>query len=75
MITFLARTLRFAFTDFWRNFWLSLITVTIVFIALFSINSLLLIKNVSDYTLQTVEKKIDVNVNNSLSISSTSILV
>ncbi len=62
MITFLTRTLRFAFTDFWRNFWLSLITVTIVFIALFSINSLLLIKNVSDYTLQTVEKKIDVSV-------------
>jgi cell division transport system permease protein len=62
MITFLGRTLRFAFTDFWRNFWLSLITVTIVFIALFSVNSLLLIKNVSDYTLQTVEKKIDVSV-------------
>ena len=59
---FLFRTFRYALVDFWRNFWLSFITVSVVFIAIFSINSLILIKTVSDYTLQTVEKKIDVSV-------------
>lgn len=62
MFTYLGRTLRYAFQDFWRNFWLSLITVTVVFIALFSINTLHLVKTISDYTIQTVEKKIDVSV-------------
>ena len=62
MMTFLLRTLRFAVLDFWRNFWLSIITVSVIFVALFSVNSLLLIKAVSEYTLQSVEKKIDVSV-------------
>lgn len=62
MITFLLRTAKYAFQDFWRNFWLSLITVTVIFIALFSFNSLILVKTVSEYTLETIENKIDVSV-------------
>lgn len=62
MITFLLRTLKYAVQDFWRNIWLSLITVTVVLFALFSFNSLVLVKTISDYTLQTIEKKIDVSV-------------
>ncbi len=62
MFTFLARTAKFALQDFWRNIWLSLITLTVVIIALFSVNSLLLVKTISEYTLQTIEKKIDVSV-------------
>jgi len=62
MFTFLSRTAKYAFQDFWRNIWLSLITVTVVLLALFSFNSLILVKTVSDYTLQTIEKKIDVSV-------------
>lgn len=62
MLTFLIRTLQYALQDFWRNFWLSVITVTVIFIALFSFNSLVLVKTISDYTLQTIEKKIDVSV-------------
>ena len=62
MLTFLSRTAKYAFQDFWRNFWLSLITITVILLALFSFNSLMLVKTVSDYTLQTIEKKIDVSV-------------
>lgn len=62
MLTFLSRTAKYALQDFWRNFWLSLITVTVILLALFSFNSLVLVKTVSDYTLQTIEKKIDVSV-------------
>jgi cell division transport system permease protein len=62
MLTFLLRTIKYAFQDFWRNIWLSLITVTVILFALFSFNSLVLVKTVSDYTLQTIEKKIDVSV-------------
>ncbi len=62
MFTFLSRTAKYAVQDFWRNIWLSLITMTVIVIALFSINVLLLIKTVSEYTLETIEKKIDISV-------------
>lgn len=62
MFTFLARTAKYAFKDFYRNFWLSVITITVVIIAIFTLNSLLLVKTISEYTLQTIEKKIDVSV-------------
>jgi len=62
MLTFLTRTAKYAFQDFWRNFWLSLITLTVILVALFTVNALLLIKTISEYTLQTIEKKIDVSV-------------
>lgn len=62
MLTFLSRTAKYAFQDFWRNFWLSFITITVILLALFSFNSMMLVQTVSDYTLQTIEKKIDVSV-------------
>lgn len=62
MFTFLSRTAKYAVKDFYRNFWLSVITITVVIIAIFTLNSLLLIKTISEYTLQTIEKKIDVSV-------------
>jgi cell division transport system permease protein len=62
MLTFFSRTAKYAFQDFWRNIWLSLITTTVILIALFCLNSLLLIKTVSEHALQTIEEKIDVSV-------------
>lgn len=61
-MTFLLRTAKYAIQDFWRNIWLSLITITVILFALFSFNSLVLVQTVSDYVLQTIEKKIDVSV-------------
>ena len=74
MMTFLLRTFGYAIKDFWRNFWLSIITVTVIFVALFSVNSLLLIKTVSDYTIRTVEEKIDVSVFINPGVEETTIL-
>jgi cell division transport system permease protein len=62
MFTFFTRTAKYALQDLWRNFWLSVITITVILLALFSFNSLVLVKTVSEYTLQTIEKKIDVSV-------------
>lgn len=39
-----------------------MITMTVIVIALFSVNALLLIKTISEYTIQSIEKKIDVSV-------------
>lgn len=74
MLTFFSRTAKYAFQDFWRNFWLSLITVTVIFIALFSVNCLLLIRTISEYTLQTIEKKINVSVYINPNVEENSIL-
>ncbi len=74
MLTFLSRTAKYALQDFWRNFWLSLITVTVVLLALFSFNSLILIRTISEYTLQTIEKKIDVSVFINPGVEETAIL-
>lgn len=74
MMTFIIRTAKYALQDFWRNFWLSLITVTVILIALFSVNSLLLVKTISEYTLQTIEKKINVSVFLNPRIAESSIL-
>ncbi len=74
MLTFFLRTAKYAFQDFWRNIWLSLITTTVILVALFCINSLLLIKTVSEYTLQSIEKKIDVSVFINPGIEESSIL-
>ncbi len=74
MFTFLSRTAKYAIKDFWRNIWLSLITITVILLALFSFNSLVLVKTVSDYTLQTIEKKIDVSVFINSGVDETTVL-
>lgn len=74
MFTFFTRTAKYAIQDFWRNFWLSIITVTVLVLAIFSFNALILVKTVGDYTLQTIEKKIDVSVFINSGIEESSIL-
>lgn len=62
MLTFFSRTAKYALQDFWRNIWLSLITMTVILVALFCLNTLLLVRTISEYTLESIEKKIDVSV-------------
>jgi len=52
----------FAWQSFWRNFWLSLVTITIIVLALLSINSLILLNVVSDKAIDIIKEKIDVSV-------------
>lgn len=63
------RVIKFAFQGFFRNFWLSLVTVTMMFISLFSVTLLLGIDYLKQATLQGVEKKVDILISLKPSIS------
>lgn len=56
------RIIKFAFQNFYRNFWLSIVTVTILVVTLFSITSLITLNVVSDQVVKSIEDKIDVSV-------------
>jgi cell division transport system permease protein len=58
----LFRILKFAVQDFVRNFWLSLVTITVLLLALFSVNILIGLNAVSDAVIQSVEEKVDINI-------------
>jgi cell division transport system permease protein len=57
-----ARVMKFSFQDIFRNIWLSLVTVIILILALFSINMLLVVKVVGDTAVEAVKQKIDINL-------------
>ncbi|MBL7057936.1 ABC transporter permease [Patescibacteria group bacterium] len=61
MISFL-RIIRFSFQDIIRNIWLSLITISILILALISVNVLLVLNLVSETTMGAIEDKIDINL-------------
>jgi cell division transport system permease protein len=56
------RIIKFSFQDIARNIWLSIVTVTILLIALFSINTLLTVRAVSDNAVNAVKEKIDISL-------------
>ncbi len=56
------RGIFFAFQSFWRNIWLSLATVFIVFLALVSVNFLIMINVITDSAVNAVKDRIDVSV-------------
>lgn len=56
------RIIKFAFQDFWRNFWLSLVTITVLVLALLSVNILISLNAVSDSVINSVKDKVDVSV-------------
>lgn len=56
------RIIKFATQDFWRNIWLSLITISILILALVSINSLVVFRLISSEAINAVKDKVDVSV-------------
>lgn len=56
------RIIKFAWQDFFRNFWLSFVTLTILVLALFSINALIILNLVANSAVGSIEDKIDINV-------------
>lgn len=56
------RIIKFSFQDIARNVWLSIVTITILLIALFSINTLLVVRVVSDNAVNAVKEKIDISL-------------
>ena len=61
LVSFL-RAVKFSFQDVFRNVWLSLVTVIILALALFSVNMLLVVKAVGETAVEAVKEKIDINL-------------
>lgn len=57
-----ARVIKFSFQDIGRNIWLSIVTMSILILALFSINMLLTVNVISQAAIGAVKEKIDVNI-------------
>ena len=62
MIISLIRIIKFSIQDISRNIWLSIVTVLIMILALFSVNMLLVVKVIGDTSVEAVKEKIDVNL-------------
>ena len=58
----LFRIIKFAFQNFYRNFWLALVTITILVVTLFSITTLITLNVVTDQVVKSIENKIDISV-------------
>lgn len=58
----LTRVIKFAIQSLFRNIWLSIVTITIITLALFSISFLLIFNLMTEHTLSVVEAKTDVYV-------------
>lgn len=62
MFTNTTRVIKYAFQNFFRNFWLSFVTLTILFLALTSVNTLIVLNLLADKAIKTVEDRIDVSI-------------
>lgn len=58
----LIRIIKFSLQDIFRNIWLSIVTITILCLALFSVNMLLSVQFISNAAVGAVKEKIDVNL-------------
>ena len=56
------RVLKFAWQDFFRNFWLSFVTLTILILAFFTVNLLIIFNLITQSAIKSIEDKIDINV-------------
>ncbi|MDD5040239.1 MAG: permease-like cell division protein FtsX [Patescibacteria group bacterium] len=62
MFIFLGRTIKFAFQGFTRNIWLSVVTVVILVLTLFSVTIAAGINIIAEKAIESVEQKVDVSV-------------
>ena len=58
----LYRIIKFSFQDIVRNIWLTLVTITILLLALFSINTLTTVRIISDNAVAAIKEKIDISL-------------
>lgn len=56
------RVIKFAFQNFWRNFWLSVITITMLVMTLLTVNILIILNFATDQAIQTVEDRVEISV-------------
>ncbi|MBI2475360.1 FtsX-like permease family protein [Candidatus Uhrbacteria bacterium] len=56
------RVTKFAFQNFWRNFWLSVITITMLVMTLLTVNILIILNFVTNQAIQTIEDRVEISV-------------
>ncbi len=62
MIISLVRTTKYSFQNFWRNLWLSIITVFILMLTLFAVSMVASLNLLADQAIQAIEDKIDIDI-------------
>ncbi|HPT08548.1 MAG TPA: permease-like cell division protein FtsX [bacterium] len=62
MFSSLLRILKFSLQDITRNIWLSVVTITILILAMFSINTLILTQTISTNAVKAIKEKININL-------------
>jgi cell division transport system permease protein len=62
MLVFFSRTIKFALQGFFRNFWLSIVTVIILILTLFSVTIVAGVNIIAKQAITSVESKVDVSV-------------
>lgn len=68
------RTIKFAFKNFWRNIWLSVVTIFILILTLFSISLIMSLNAVTDQTIKSIKDKVDIDIYFSSEISEEEIM-
>lgn len=58
----LFRIIKFSFQDISRNIWLSMATITILLLALLSINMLVAVRTISDHAVLAIKEKMDISL-------------
>ena len=58
----LQRIFIFAWQSFWRNFWLSVVTISIIVLTFISINFLILVNVITDNAITIVQNRVDVSL-------------
>lgn len=58
----ITRGMFFALQSFWRNIWLSIATIFIIFLALVSVNFLVIVNAIADVSVSAVKERVDVSV-------------
>src|SRR3989344_5072596 len=62
MITMLLRIIKYGFLGFWRNGWLSTVTIIIMLLALLVFEGLIITNTVADTAISSLEDKLDISV-------------
>ena len=61
MLVVLFRTAKYATTHFWRNLWISLVTVFILTLTLFIVSFVATLNLVADQAIESIQEKIDID--------------
>ncbi|PIR05518.1 hypothetical protein COV56_02390 [Candidatus Kuenenbacteria bacterium CG11_big_fil_rev_8_21_14_0_20_37_9] len=57
-----SRVLKFSWQHFFRNIWLSIVTMTIIVLTLFSLTTMILVNVVADYATNSIKDTVDVSL-------------